>query len=145
MLEYMFQEQQTPLYTEADAVTILNDASFMGQNGQIKAQFYKGPGILKCYASWCGHCQAKAECCKRLAEALQEHHMQVYVIDGDSNPIFSNFREVEGYPTFFRVGQDGLISDKLEDVSSPEDIVKSICQESPAVCQLISSLEACQK
>lgn len=138
-----------PLYTDNDPVTILDDASFIGTQGQIKSRVYQGPGVLKCYAPWCGHCKAKVECCNRLAEALQEHGMQVYVIDGTANPVFSNFREVTGFPTFFRVGKDGLISGPLEQNGEPvygtQGLVKSICQDSPAVCTLISELEACQK
>lgn len=145
----MFEEETQDLYTEEDPVTILDDASFIGQQGQIKTRVYQGPGVLKCYAPWCGHCQAKVECCNRLAEALQEHGMQVYVIDGTTNPIFNNFREVDGYPTFFKVGKDGLVTGPLkkgsEQIYATKDLVNSICQDSPAVCELISSLEACQK
>jgi thiol-disulfide isomerase/thioredoxin len=141
---------QAPLYTSESDVQILDDASFIGKSMKIKPQFLSGPGVLKIYAPWCGFCISKVNCCNLLARSLQQHGMNVYVIDGTDNPLFGNKFQVRGYPTFLEVSATGLIGGPLKDksgtpVNQMPDIVSALCGNTPAVCSFIKDMENCQK
>jgi thiol-disulfide isomerase/thioredoxin len=129
-------------------VRVLDDASFIGK--KIKKSFFDGPGVLKFYAPWCGFCQSKVNCCNKLAESLQKHEMQVYVINGDDNPHFVKRFGLNSFPTFMEVSHEGLIVGQLKNkadmpVSDVPGIVAALCGNTPAVCKLIKDMEKCSQ
>lgn len=136
------------LYSDSDPVTILDDGSFIGKKCKIKTGIFQTHGILKAYAPWCGHCQAKVTCVNKLAEILPEFGVTVYVINADDNPMFAEHFQVRGFPTFLQVDGQGYIGDVLrnkngEPVYSVPDIIAALCGNDPRICKYADSMKNC--
>lgn len=142
------------LYKASDPVIILDDASFIGKNCKIRRDKRAGAGILKVYAPWCPHCQAKVPCVNRLAELLNDIPVPVYVLNADDNPIVAEHMQKSGkllgYPTFLDVSDDGIVGGPLrngrgEGVYTVPDIAEALCQRWEGLCEHLSDpgLHAC--
>jgi thiol-disulfide isomerase/thioredoxin len=132
------------LYSAKDPVTILDDASFIGEDCRIQ---HGRDGILKVYAPWCVHCQGKIKCINSLAEILPEYGLTVYVINAEDNSIFREHFKIQGFPTFLRV-KKGKIGDVLrnkagEQVYTVPDIIAALCGNDPRICKYTRSMEDC--
>ena len=140
-----------PLYKKKDPVQILDDGSFIGPDSHIIPELFNGPGLLKVYAPWCIHCQAKVKCLNLLAGYLHKHGMEVYVLDGtDNNPIFIETFNVRGYPTFLEVDSQGNITGLLKDkqgeqVYTVPSIVAALCGNDPSICKYAKKIDQCTK
>lgn len=142
---------QGDLYSKEDPVVVLDDSCFIGSDWHIKKPCLIGHGILKVYAPWCGHCQGKVECIKRLGKVLREYGVGVYVINYDANPIFQSvFKDrVPGFPTFLEVNQVGVVGKPItnrqgEQVYTIPDILASLCNNKSEVCKLAEQFNGCQ-
>lgn len=92
------------LYKPSDKVVILSDANFTGN--KITSGF-KGPGVLKAYATWCGHCQNKVKDFIKLAKTFKEEKigLVVYVIEASDNNMFASACGVSSFPTIMYVDE----------------------------------------
>ena len=122
------------LYAPSDPVTILNDESFFfhDSKGKIRNAYMQGPGIIKAYASWCPHCISKVDEINRLAGLFADNDLTIYTINADSavNPHFNIALDIQSYPTFLYVSDDGVVvsGDTLEVRDVPTDLKKAVCQ-----------------
>lgn len=114
------------LYSKSDPVVILGNSDFTGK--QIKESSCKGPGVLKAYATWCPHCQDKVECIKLMASECKKNgiNITVYVLEAESNQIAGATLGVQGFPTFFKVEQNGKVGPALQAGGIP-DVLKAVC------------------
>lgn len=147
----MFSEQKD-LYTDEDPVTILDDDSFVGKNCKIRKDTFKTHGFLKAYAPWCGHCQAKVDCIKRLGKVLKDYDVTVYVINAEreANPLFNDHfgDRVRGFPTFLEVDGRGNIGEVMrtkdgEQVYSVPSIIAALCGNDTRICQYAEIMKDC--
>lgn len=131
------------LYSHDDPVIVLDDGSFIGKQCKIRKQFFQSHGFIKAYAPWCGHCQAKVNCMKKLSSILKEYGVSVYVINADNNPMFAeHFRDrVTAFPTFLSVNDKGVIGTPLldkkgEQVYTIPGIISSLCGNNSQICKI---------
>jgi thiol-disulfide isomerase/thioredoxin len=103
------------LYLDTDPVVKLDDGSFL-RSVKIRDSYWDKPGIIKVYAPWCPHCQSSVESIKKLASSLKKS--TVYVLDGTVNPMFRFAHGVNAYPTFYKVLENGTVSDVSENLIS---------------------------
>lgn len=125
----------TSLYKNSDGVIILSDKNF--QNGKIVKGFM-GSGVIKAYASWCGHCQDKVSGFKGLAKALKDTGMYVYVINADENRKFSEAFNIQGFPTMLFISDNGTVSSLTDDSGNPvydiPGITQKFCRDYNKLC-----------
>jgi hypothetical protein len=118
-----FKNVQVDIYTDADPVNRLDDASFLYRNKKIRLHAWKGPGVLEVYAPWCPHCQEKVNAINILASSTGA----VYVLDGTSNPSFRFATGIASYPTFLKVLPDGTLGDEIDgDLDAVVDYLNSL-------------------
>ena len=96
------------IYSEKDPVIILDDGDFIAGH-KIRDKKWSGSGIIMAYAKWCPHCQNKVKGINEIALTLKESEKAIYVIDAYENPIFHFSNNIEGYPTFFKILDNGTI------------------------------------
>jgi thiol-disulfide isomerase/thioredoxin len=138
------------LYGPNDPVTVLHDGCFIGTNLRIKKKCFLEHGLIKVYAPWCGHCQAKVKCMNKLAGILEEYGVTVYVINADNNPIFhGHFKDrIRGFPTFLEVSDRGTIGQPMTDKDGEQAytvpaIISSLCGNDKRICQYMDSMGDC--
>jgi thiol-disulfide isomerase/thioredoxin len=97
------------LYVPSDNVVILTDDNFTGS--KITSGF-KGPGVLKAYATWCGFCRQKVESFKLLSDCFKKEKigLVVYVIEAAQNPKFAKACEIEAFPTIMYADETGKVA-----------------------------------
>jgi len=141
------------LYTNEDAVHILNDSDFVvDANGEatLKSDAFMGAGIIKAYAVWCPHCIDKVNEIKCLGAILQDNQEQygvsLYVFEASGAQNMGNAKSngeslISGFPTFLFVGQDGSVSKlkvtkngSTDDVHSVEESIMGLCSEQKKMC-----------
>ena len=141
------------LYSNNDPVQILSDEKMFytpGQRGasgsaKILPEFFKGAGALKAYAPWCPHCVSKVECINTLAGILKEEGFCIYVVDAEDNQHFSENLDVKGFPTFFKVNEEGIVGPQLKLKGSPvgtvKGIVQSLCDDEKGFCKHVKTMD----
>uniref|UniRef100_A0A6C0J6V3 Thioredoxin domain-containing protein n=1 Tax=viral metagenome TaxID=1070528 RepID=A0A6C0J6V3_9ZZZZ len=109
------------LYTINDSVHIIDDASLI--KNKIKRDYFHGPGILKAYSPTCPHCINKASYIRISAQVLELYNSNaaIYVIDVADNRLFSHSNKISSVPTFYKVTNNGNITDIL-DIKNITDI-----------------------
>lgn len=120
---------------EAD-LKVANGQSQQGRQGdkttrvQIKANKFQGPGVLKAYAHWCGHCKDKVACISEMAEAFHNSNMNVHVYALESsilNPAVSEALGLDSFPTFYQCDENGRLT-KMEERTVPS-VLTALCTE----------------
>ena len=115
------------LYSPTDGVKVLQDSDFDFGRKKLKDTSCKGPGILKAYAAWCGHCQKMVDCICKLGKTCKKKNIDltVYVIEANDNSRFAQEYNITAFPTFFSVSEDGVL-EQLSTHSLPE-VVQGEC------------------
>ena len=137
------RDKSESLYSPDDKVVVLHDGNFIGTQSKISSDAFKGPGVLKAYATWCPHCQSKVRDLNNLAEALEEFGLAIYAVEMEQNPIFADSfsHVVRGYPTFLQVNNNGeiggsVLDEQNEEVRTIEGIVNALCRKDSEVCSI---------
>lgn len=119
------------LYKPKDPVVILTDKDIKGTRITKKGTKAKPcfDGVVKVYASWCPHCIEKVQSINNIAGAFKKLGMKqtMYVIDGDSNPVFAKSAGIEGFPTFFPV-VNGFVDTERRITGGVTDVLGHMCQ-----------------
>jgi len=133
------------LYSKSDRLFILTGDDFTTKGGQtyLKSNAFRGQGLIKAYAPWCGHCQSKVEAMKELGKIInggREYDVRVYVYNADDEPDLINGDRtlVEGFPTMLFVEKDrsvdNIFSPDGKTVHDLETAFQVICDTHQAAC-----------
>jgi thiol-disulfide isomerase/thioredoxin len=108
-------EAASSLYENSDVIE-LNSEDFKIVNNSIMVNKKVKPGILKVYASWCGHCINKVQNIKSLASTLlaKKSKLSIYATEASGNHILKDY--IDGFPTFFIIDNKNQVH-KLDDTS----------------------------
>jgi hypothetical protein len=124
-------EKHADIYNEKDPIYRLDDGSFL-LFSRIKQDFWNGPGILQVYAPWCPYCQDEVD---NVIDAA--NNGSVYVLDGAANPLFRFAQGVKGYPTFFKITEDGLVGEIISGgMKEAAEFLKSLEKASTSGCSM---------
>jgi thiol-disulfide isomerase/thioredoxin len=120
------------LYSREDPVFILTGSDFtVGKDGRVKlnASAYRGQGLIKAYAPWCGHCQSKVHDIKIIGEHLNgKKGAKVYVFDASTPEVGHHFKYatthegkilIEGFPTMLYVDHDLNVDKLVNELGKP--------------------------